>query len=117
MALLLAVVGLYGVVSYGVSTRLREMGVRIALGAERSSIRGLVMRWALGMALMGIALGAAGAFAVTRLMQDLLFGVEAADPVTFGTTAIIMAGAAVLASLIPALRATRIDPIKVLKAE
>ena len=117
VALLLAVVGLYGVVSYGVSTRLREMGVRIALGAESSSIRGLVMRWALGMALMGIALGAAGAYGVTRLMQDLLFGVEAADPLTFATTAVIMAGAAVLASLIPALRATRIDPIKVLKAE
>ena len=94
------------------------MGVRIALGAQSSSIRGLVMRWALGMALMGIALGAVGAFGVTRLMQDLLFGVEAgADPFTFATTAVIMAGAAVRASLIPALRATRIDPIKVLKAE
>ena len=75
------------------------------------------MRRALGMTLMGIALGAVGAFGVTRLMQDLLFGVEAADPVTFGATAVIMAGAAVFASLVPALRATRIDPIKVLKAD
>ena len=117
MALLLSVVGLYGVVSYSVNTRLREMGIRIALGAGGSSIHGLVLRWSLRMALMGIVLGAVGAFSVTRLMKGMLFGVEAADPVTFLLTAGVMAAATLVASMIPAMRATRVDPIKVLKAD
>ena len=117
VALLLAVVGLYGVVSYSVSTRLREMGVRMALGAGGSSIHRLVLHWSLRLALAGIVLGALGALAATRLMGGLLFGVEPADPVTFAFTAGVMAAAALVASMIPAIRATRVDPIKVLKAE
>jgi putative ABC transport system permease protein len=117
VALLLAVVGLYGVVSYSVSTRLREMGVRIALGAPDRLIRILVLRWALGLAVAGIVVGAVGALGVTRLIEGLLFGVGAADVRTFLTVSAVMATAAVLASLLPAIRATRVDPIEVLKAE
>ena len=117
VALLLAVVGLYGVVSYSVNTRLREMGVRIALGAGGSSIHRLILHWSLRLALAGIVLGAVGAFGATRLMGGLLFGVEPADPATFALTAGVMAAAALVASMIPAIRATRVDPIKVLKAE
>jgi len=117
VALLLAVVGLYGVVSYSVSTRRREMGIRIALGAGTSTIRTLILRWSLGLAAMGIAFGAVGAVGITRLMSSLLFGVSAADPATFAATAGLMAAATVLASLVPAMRATRVDPVRVLKAE
>jgi putative ABC transport system permease protein len=117
VALILAVVGLYGVVSYSVSTRLREMGVRIALGAQSGAIRNLVLRWSLSLAAGGIVVGAIGALGVTRLMGGLLFGVGATDAVTFGVVAVVMAAAAVCASLFPAVRATRVDPIKVLKAD
>ncbi len=117
VALLLAVVGLYGVVSYSVNTRLREMGVRIALGAAGGSIRGLILRRSLGLALIGITLGAVGAAGITRLMSSLLFEVGAADPLTFVATAAIMMAAALLASLAPAWRATRVDPVRILKAE
>jgi len=117
VALLLAVVGLYGVVSYSVSMRMREMGVRIALGAPSGGIRTLVLRWSLALAGGGIVLGALGALGVTRLMESLLFGVAATDIATFAAVSGIMAVAALTASLIPAIRATRVDPIKVLKAE
>ncbi|MDA0329691.1 MAG: ABC transporter permease [Gemmatimonadetes bacterium] len=117
VALLLAIVGLYGVVSYSVSTRLREMGVRIALGAETRQIRALVLRWALALAAAGIVIGGVGSVAVNRLMEGLLFGVGTTDAVTFGIVSAVMASAAVLASMIPAIRATRVDPIKVLKTD
>ena len=117
VALILAIVGLYGVVSYSVSTRMREMGVRIALGAPGADIRALVLRWALGLAAAGIVLGAVGAAVATRLIEGLLFGIAGTDVVTFVTVAFVMAAAAIVASLIPAVRATRIDPIDVLKAE
>lgn len=117
VALILAVVGLYGVVSYSVSTRMREMGVRIALGAPPNGIRHLILRWSLALAIGGIVVGALGALAVTRLIDGLLFGVPATDLPTFGIVSVVMAVAAVLASVIPAVRATKVDPIKVLKAE
>jgi predicted permease len=117
VALLLAVVGLYGVVAYNVSMRRREMGVRIALGAPSGNIGRLVLRWALSIAAAGIVIGGLGAAGVTRLLEGILFGVAATDPATFVLVAIIMAAAALLASLVPALRATRVDPIKVLKAD
>ncbi len=117
VALLLAAVGLYGVVSYSVGTRLREMGVRMALGAPGAGIRALVLRWALTLAAGGIVLGAAGAAGVTRLIEGLLFDVEPTDVTTFVLVSLVMALAAALASLIPAVRATRIDPIEVLRAE
>lgn len=117
IALLLAAVGLYGVVSYSVNMRMREMGVRIALGAPGGVIRALVLRWALGLAFGGIVLGALLAAGVTRLMEGLLFGVGTGDAVTFTAVALVMASAAVLASIVPAVRATKVDPIRVLKAE
>jgi predicted permease len=117
VALVLAVVGLYGVVSYSVSTRMRELGVRIALGAPGAEIRIRVLRWALGLAGAGIALGSLGAAVGTRLIEGLLFGVAGTDVVTFVTVAALMAVAALLASLVPAVRATRVDPIEVLRAE
>lgn len=117
VALLLAVVGLYGVVSYTVSTRSREMGVRIALGARETGIRHLVLRWSLSLAGAGIVLGALGAFVLTRLMGGLLFGVGTTDPFTFAGVSILMGAAALMASLVPAIRACRVDPITVLKAE
>ncbi len=117
VALILAVVGLYGVVSYSVSMRMREMGVRIALGAPSGEIRTLVLRWSLALAVGGIVLGSIGAFGVTRLMESLLFDVAPTDVPTFAAVSAIMLAAALFASLVPAIRATRVDPIKVLKAE
>ena len=117
VALALALVGLYGIVSYSVQTRLREVGVRIALGAENTSIRGLILLWALRLAGLGIVIGALGAAGVTRLMEGLLFGVDATDLTTFGAVAVLMGLAALFASLIPAVRATRVDPIQVLRSE
>ncbi len=117
VALLLAVVGLYGVVSYGVNQRLREMGVRLALGAEGGDIRAMVLRQSLKLVAAGLVLGAAGAVALTRLMDNLLFGVSATDPWTYGATALVLAGVATLAAAAPAVRAARVDPIRVLNAE
>lgn len=117
VAMLLAIVGLYGVVSYTVSMRMREMGVRIALGAPQSHIRRLVLKWALGLVVAGIGLGLIGAIGLTGLIEGLLFGVPTTDPLTFGAVAGLMVIAALLASLIPAVRATRVDPIEVLKSE
>jgi putative ABC transport system permease protein len=117
VALILAVVGLYGVVSYSVSMRMREMGVRIALGAPSGGIQRLVLRWSLALAVGGIVLGSIGAFVVTRHMESLLFEVAPTDVPTFAAVSAIMVVAALFASLVPATRATRVDPIKVLKAE
>jgi putative ABC transport system permease protein len=129
VALLLAVVGLYGVVSYSVSMRSREMGVRIALGAPADNIGKLVLRWALGLTAAGVVLGVLGALGLTRVLEasseaaanaptdQLLFGVAATDPLTFTLIAAVMAAAAVLASMVPAIRATRVDPVRVLRAD
>ena len=117
VAMLLAIVGLYGVVSYTVSMRMREMGVRIALGAPQGGIRTLVLRWALTLVAAGIGLGLVGAIGMTGLIENLLFGIPTTDPLTFASVAGLMVAAAALASLIPAVRATRVDPIEVLKSE
>lgn len=117
VGLLLALVGLYGVVSYGVNARRRELGIRIALGAGAWDIRGIVVGRSLGLVGIGMVLGLIGAAAVTRLMQKLLFGVGAADPMTFAGVALVLGAAAVVASLVPATRATRVDPALVLKAD
>lgn len=117
VALLLAVIGLYGVVSFSVSTRLREMGVRIALGAPGGDIRKLILRWAFGLVAIGIVLGAGGALGLTRFLDEMLFEVAPNDIPTFLLVAGIMATAAIVASLVPAIRATRVDPIQVLRSE
>jgi putative ABC transport system permease protein len=117
VALVLAVVGLYGVVSYGVSRRLREMGVRLALGAAGTDIRGLVLVQGLKLVGLGLAVGVAGGLATTRLLQKLLYGVSATDPLTFAAVAALLAAVALVASAVPAMRASRVDPIRVLRAE
>jgi putative ABC transport system permease protein len=116
-ALLLAGVGIYGVVSYSVSQRRREMGIRIAIGAERGDVLRLVLGQGARAATLGIALGMAAALALTRLMASLLFGVSAADPLTFLAVALVLTLAALAASYIPARRAMRVDPMVVLRHE
>ncbi|MCZ6915492.1 MAG: ADOP family duplicated permease [Gemmatimonadetes bacterium] len=117
VAFLLAVVGLYGVVSYGVNQRIREMGVRIALGAADADIRKLIVGRSLALVGIGLAVGLVGGLAMTRLMEGLLFGVSATDPATFAIAAVLFGGVAAAASAIPAQRAVRVEPISVLREE
>jgi len=116
-ALLLSVVGLYGVLSYTVSQRSREIGMRMALGAERSAILKLVLREGVPLVLVGVGLGVAGAFAMTRVLASMLFGVGVRDPGTFVGAPLILIVVATVAVLVPAIRATRVDPVKTLAAE
>jgi putative ABC transport system permease protein len=117
VALVLAAVGVYGVMSYSVRLRTPELGVRIALGAQRSTVLKLVVRHGLVLGLAGILVGTALAFGLTRLMRSLLFGVEANDLVTFLGAVLVLMAAIALACVVPSLRATRIDPLSVLRAE
>jgi putative ABC transport system permease protein len=116
-ALLLAAVGIYGVLSYSVSQRRREMGIRIAIGAKRGDVLRLVLGQGARAAILGIALGIAAALALTRLMASLLFGVSAADPLTFLAVALLLTLVALAASYIPARRAMRVDPMVALRHE
>jgi putative ABC transport system permease protein len=109
-ALALAAVGIYGVISYSVTQRTSEIGIRMALGAGRESVLRLVVGDGMALAGMGIAIGLVGGLAVSRLLASLLFGVSASDPFVFGVTAIVLAAVALCATSIPALRAARIDP-------
>jgi ABC-type antimicrobial peptide transport system permease subunit len=115
LALLLAAVGLYGVISYGVTQRLREMGIRLALGAGADDMIRLVLRSALGMTALGVLLGLAGAFALTRVLASLLYGISVTDPVTFVTVVVVLGGVAFAASWLPARRARGADPVSVLR--
>ena len=117
LALLLASIGIYGVMSYTVAQRTRELGVRVALGASRPSVLGLVMRQGMTITLIGVAIGLAGAFGLTRLIAAQLFAVKATDPATFVTVTLVLVAVAVAATLVPALRATRIDPLTALREE
>jgi len=117
MALLLAVAGIYGVISYSVSQRALEIGIRMALGAQAQAVRRMFVVHGLSLAVIGIAIGLAAAFGITRLMSSLLFDVSPFDPLTFATVSLTLAAAAVLASYVPALRATAVDPIEALRAE
>ena len=117
VALLLAAIGIYGVIAYGVTQRTQEIGIRMALGAQQSDVLRMVVKQALVMALAGIVVGGTGALLLTRLMQGLLFQVKPADPVTFIVVSGILAAVAVLASYIPGRRATRVDPVIALRAE
>jgi predicted lysophospholipase L1 biosynthesis ABC-type transport system permease subunit len=117
MALLLGVVGIYGVISYAVSQRTREIGIRMALGAQREELTGMFVRHGLVLASVGAACGLAAAFGLSRLMSSLLFGVGAADPLTYALVAVTLVSAAVVASYLPARRASAVDPMDALRAD
>jgi predicted permease len=117
LALALAALGIYGVISYGVSRRRREIGIRVALGAQQSSVVGMIMRQGLSLALIGIAIGLGGAYWLTRLLESLLYGVTARDPMTFIGAPVVLLIVALGATLIPARRATQIDPMEAIRTE
>ena len=117
IALILATVGIFGVISYFVSQRTREVGIRLALGAQRRDILRLILGEGTKLALLGIGIGIAAALLLTRFMAGLLYGVSARDPLTFIAVALVLLAVALVASCIPALRAMRVDPMIALRYE
>jgi predicted permease len=117
MALALGLLGIYGVISYAVSQRTREIGIRLALGAQRASLRWMFVRSALALTGAGIAVGLAAAAVLVQLMKTLLFGIRPLDPVTFAAVPLVLVAAAVLASYLPTARAAAVNPVDALKAE
>jgi putative ABC transport system permease protein len=117
VALLLASLGIYGVISYLVGQRTHELGIRIALGAQRRDVVQLVLNHGMKMILAGVLVGLLGAFALTRLLTKMLFGVSATDPITFGGIALMLVTIALLACTVPAVKATRVDPLVALREE
>ena len=116
-ALALACLGLYGILSFTVAQRTREIGVRVALGAQRLDVFSLVVGKGLKLAVIGSAIGLLGALAVTRLVSRLLYGVSPIDPVTFASVSLLLVAVAMLASWIPARRAAKVDPMEALRYE
>jgi ABC-type antimicrobial peptide transport system permease subunit len=117
IALALAAVGVYGVMTYAVSRRLPEIGIRLALGAEPFAVVRMVVREGMTVALTGSTIGIAGALLLTRSMSSLLYGVRPTDPLTFGGVCLVLVGAALVATYLPARRASRTDPLLALRAE
>jgi ABC-type antimicrobial peptide transport system permease subunit len=117
LALLLAVAGIYGVISYAVAARTQEFGIRLALGADRGRLLGLVLGHGARLAMTGLVAGVAGAFALTRLLGSVLVGVSPTDATTFVAVSALVAIVALVASLIPALSAMRVDPLAALRNE
>jgi ABC-type antimicrobial peptide transport system permease subunit len=117
MALLLGIVGIYGVIAYAVSQRRREIGIRAALGAPQYELKRMFVRYALGLAGIGAVIGLAAAAGLMRLMQSLLFGITPLDPLTYGSVPVVLLVAALLASYLPARRAAAVDPVETLRAE
>ena len=114
---MLASTGIYAVISYSVAQRTREVGIRMALGARRSDLLRLVVGGSLKTVLIGVAVGLAGACVLTRVLSNLLYGVSVTDPSTFGAMSALLIAIALLASYIPARRASRVDPIVALRSE
>jgi ABC-type antimicrobial peptide transport system permease subunit len=117
MALLLGIIGIYGVVAYTVAQRRREVGIRLALGADAASVRGMILRQGLILSATGCLVGLAGATALARLMKSLLFGVTPLDPMTYAVMPVVLLSAAVVACYFPARRAAAVDPVETLRAE
>ena len=117
LAFVLAAVGIYGIVSYSVAQRTREIGIRMALGAKQSDVLRLVLVEGLRLTMLGVVLGIAGALASTRVLTNLLFEVKPTDPMTFIGLSFLVAVVALLASYIPARRATKVDPLVALRYE
>jgi predicted permease len=117
LGLVLAAVGIYGVMNYSVTLRTREIGIRMALGAQQGRVMILILKQGLLLTLIGIAAGLAGALALTRVMTGLLFGVDVTDPITFVTIMLLLAVVSLMACFIPARRATKVDPIRSLRYE
>jgi ABC-type antimicrobial peptide transport system permease subunit len=117
MAMMLGLIGIYGVISYTVSQRTREIGIRVALGAEPGALRWLFVRQGLALAGCGTVTGLAAAAGLTRLMKSVLFGISPVDPLTYATVPLILVAATVLASYLPARRAAAVNPVETLRAE
>jgi ABC-type antimicrobial peptide transport system permease subunit len=117
MALLLGLVGIYGVISYLVAQRTREIGIRVALGAQHATLKRMVLGHVVVLVLVGVAFGLGGAAALSRLMKSLLFGVTALDPATYVLVALGLVVTAAIAGYLPARRVTRVDPMSALRAE